>query len=191
MNSPRIGPDLRYSYRDYLTWDDGQRWELIEGVPYNMTQAPSPRHQEILGNIFGLFFNYLDRKDCKAYLAPFDVRLSESDREQDILNVVQPDLSIVCDPGKIDHRGCKGAPDLVVEILSPETAKRDKGQKFYLYQAYGVREYWIVDSHHEIIEVYVWKDGRFQDRQVYEKGDRLPVGIFEDFALDVAAVFRR
>ncbi|MBX6395523.1 MAG: Uma2 family endonuclease [Alicyclobacillaceae bacterium] len=190
MSSPRIEPDLRYSYREYLTWNDGQRWELIEGVPYSMTPAPSPRHQEILGNIFGLFFHYLEGKDCKAYLAPFDVRLSESEREQDIFNVVQPDLSIVCDPGKIDHRGCKGAPDLVVEILSPETAKKDKVQKFDLYQAYGVREYWIVDPHHEIIEAYRWKDGRFQERQVYEKGDWLPVGIFGDFTVDVAAVFR-
>ena len=108
--------ETTYTYSDYEKWDDGNRWELIDGVPYMMSPAPSPRHQEISTNLVILLGIYLKGKTCKVYAAPFDVRLN-ADSGYD--TVVQPDISVICDPGKIDECGCKGAPDMVVEILSP------------------------------------------------------------------------
>jgi Uma2 family endonuclease len=191
MKSPTSEKNIRYSYRDYLTWDQDERWELIEGIPYNMTPAPSSKHQEILGNIFVLFYQYLSGRRCKAYLAPFEVRLSDEESDEQTFNVVQPDLSIICDPKKIDERGCKGSPDLIVEVLSPGiAAKRDKIIKFELYQKYKIKEYWIVDPFNENVEVYLLKDDSFSNRQVYVKGDVFTVSIFTDLLIDMNRIFK-
>ncbi|MBA4493767.1 Uma2 family endonuclease [Paenactinomyces guangxiensis] len=190
MKVPTFKPNTKYSYDDYLKWNDDQRWELISGIPYNMAPAPSSRHQEILGNIFGLFFNYLKGKTCKAYLAPFEVRLSENDSDRETFNVVQPDLSIICDRKKIDERGCKGPPDLIVEVLSPGlSAKRDKIYKYDLYENYKVKEYWIVDPYNENIEVYILGVDQFDERQVYARGDQFKVSIFKDLEVNLDDVF--
>jgi Uma2 family endonuclease len=192
LSIPKRKTDTKYSYADYLQWDDEHRWELIDGVPYNMSPAPSLIHQEVSGNIFALFHHYLIDKTCGVYAAPFDVRLSEQEKDEETLNVVQPDIVIICDSHKVDRRGCKGAPDLIVEILSPGTAvKRDKKDKFRLYEKHGVHEYWIVDPHHETIEVYLLQENRFGEQQLYVKGDALKVGIFEDFQVDLQDVFHR
>ncbi|WP_018131122.1 Uma2 family endonuclease [Effusibacillus pohliae] len=190
MSMPKLEPERKYSYSDYLKWDDGERWELIDGIPYNMTPAPAEKHQRILGELVTEFATYLRGKTCRVYVAPFDVRLSEADDDDQTYNVVQPDLVVICDRNKIDERGCKGAPDLVVEILSPGyAAKRDKLHKFHLYQKYGVKEYWIVDPLHENVDVYRLENGKYGERQVYTKEERVPVGIFEDFAIDLQIVF--
>jgi Uma2 family endonuclease len=188
----KIDMGVQYSYADYLQWDDDQRWELIDGIPYNMSPAPSDTHQRVSGNIFALFHHYLLDKACEVRSAPFDVRLSEKDQNQAISNIVQPDISIICDSHKMDERGCKGAPDLIVEILSLGTAvKRDRRDKFRLYEKYGVREYWIVDPIHEAIEVYLLQENRFGEQQVYAKGDVIEVSIFEDYKVDLHDVFYR
>ena len=140
-------PKHRYTYGDYLTWDDAQRYELIDGSIYVMSPAPGRRHQEVAGEFHRQLANYLLEKECAVYIAPFDVRLPEREkRDEDIATVVQPDLVIVCDDNKLDERGCKGAPDLVIEIISPGSAGRDRKTKRELYQKHGVLEYWIVDG---------------------------------------------
>jgi Uma2 family endonuclease len=181
--------DTKYSYADYLQWNDEQRWELIDGIPYNMSPAPSNTHQRVSISISSLFYNYLIDKPCEVRSAPFDVRLSEQD--QTTANVVQPDISIICDAHKMDEHGCKGAPDLIVEILSPRTALRDRRDKFRLYEQYGVREYWIVDPLHETIEVYLHQENRFGKQQVYAKGDVIQVSIFADCQMNLDDIFHR
>jgi Uma2 family endonuclease len=192
LGIPTIKTDTKYSYADYLQWEGDQRWELIDGVPYNMSPAPSPIHQEVSISISSFFYHYLFNKNCRVYVAPFDVRLSETaEEDQEIYNVVQPDISIICDPQKIDKRGCKGAPDLVIEILSPGTGvKRDKINKFHLYEKYRVREYWIVNPDYQTVEVYILQQDHFGREQLYTKDDVVEVSIFEDCRLDLSHVFR-
>ncbi|MBT3221415.1 MAG: Uma2 family endonuclease [Proteobacteria bacterium] len=133
------------TYGDYRTWPDDERWEIIEGVPCAMTPAPTRRHQEILGRLFLQIASQLQGRTCKVYFAPFDVRLpGTSEDESDDDTVVQPDLSVICDPAKLDRKGCRGAPDFVVEVISPSTTSHDQITKSELYERHGVREYWIV-----------------------------------------------
>jgi Uma2 family endonuclease len=127
--------DARYTYADYQTWNDGVRYELIDGVVYMMSPAPNRAHQELSGELFNQFYNYLKGKKCKVYAAPFDVRLSDKEHEKTVL---QPDITVVCDPSKLDKKGCKGAPDMVVEILSPSNAERDTTLKLRKYLQAGV-----------------------------------------------------
>ncbi|MGA8941259.1 MAG: Uma2 family endonuclease [Thermoactinomyces sp.] len=191
MKLPASQKNECYSYKDYLQWDqEDERWEIIEGVPFNMTPAPSSRHQEVLGSIFALFYNYLANRKEKVYMAPFEVRLSDSDKDEEIFNVVQPDITVVCDYSKIDRRGLKGSPDLVVEILSPGiAAKRDKVVKFQLYEKFKVKEYWIVDPFHENIEVFLMENNVYRNRNVYVKGDVFTVSIFPDLLVDLNQIF--
>ncbi len=181
----------RFTYGDYLTWDDDERWELIDGVAYDMSPAPSAAHQSILMDLGKQFAVYLTGKRCKIFPASFDVRLSETDEPDDqVETVVQPDLSIICDKMKVDTAGCRGAPDLVVEILSPATARKDLTVKFARYERAGVREYWIVDPDDKTVHIFILgTDGRYGAHQFYREGDTVIVGIFPDLEIDLAAVF--
>ena len=181
----------RFTYGDYVTWDDDERWELIDGVPYNMSPAPSVAHQSILMDLGKQFAVYLQGKDCKVFPAPFDVRLTESDESDDhVETVVQPDLSIICDKRTLDKAGYRGAPDLVVEILSPWTAQKDVKIKFTRYERAGVREYWIVDPVGKTVQVFtLGENGRYGRPQVFVDGDMAPVGIFSDLEIDLASAF--
>jgi len=146
----------KVNYADYLTWPEGERWEVIDGMPYNMSPAPSRRHQGILSVLIRRIGNYLDGKPCKVYAAPFDVRLSDDYSQDELIeNVVQPDLSVYCDKSKLDDKGAVGAPDLVVEILSPSTSKKDMTEKMLLYQKFRVREYWVVDPEEKDVRMFV------------------------------------
>jgi Uma2 family endonuclease len=191
MGPSALKLEERFTYGDYLTWDDGERWELIDGVPYNMSPAPVRRHQGILMDLSRQFATYLLDKPCKAYHAPFDVRLPEGDEaDEETFTVVQPDLVVVCDPDKLDDKGCRGAPDLVVEILSPSTSGKDMKQKFNLYEQRGVREYWIVDPSGGTVMVFRrGGDGRYGRPGVYSVEDSAPVGIFDDLTIDLRPVF--
>jgi len=146
-----------YTYSDYLQWDDDKRHELIDGVPYLMS-APSRRHQKLLGKLFIQFDTLLKGKTCEVYFAPFDVRLNADTLDN---TVVQPDLLIVCDKAKLDDAGCKGAPDMVVEILSPSTSRHDRILKFKTYLKSGIREYWIIDPDTNTLAVHILKDGDY------------------------------
>lgn len=180
-----------YTYGDYRKWAEGERVELIGGQAYAMTPAPSRIHQEVLLALSTEFYNFLRDKTCRAYIAPFDVRLpKENERDEEIDTVVQPDLSVVCDPGKLDDQGCRGAPDLVVEVISPGSLKLDLTVKRRLYETVGVREYWVVYPHEKIVMAYVRdEDGRFTEGETYGKQDAVPVRIFDSFEIRLDRVF--
>ena len=145
---PLPKPEQKYSYADYSTWDENERWEILDGVPY-MQAAPSRIHQEISLSLLMQFGNYLQGKPCKVYHAPFCVRLDIENNDNDIKNVVEPDITIVCDSSKLDENGCKGSPDMIVEILSPSSGKKDRVDKFNKYEKVGVKVYWVVERSEE------------------------------------------
>lgn len=181
---------LLYTYSDYLTWSEDERWELINGVPYNMTPAPTPKHQEVLGELFLLLANWLKKTKCKVYMAPFDVRLVESETVDSLIDkVVQPDITVVCDPEKIDERGCAGIPDMIIEILSPSTFKKDLGIKLALYESSGVQEYWVVHPTDETVMVFKLQNNQYGKPTVYSVPDVVPVGLFGDLAIQLESVF--
>ncbi|WP_314811150.1 Uma2 family endonuclease [Capnocytophaga granulosa] len=175
-----------YSYADYLVWKIKERVELLKGKIFEMS-APSPIHQEISGNLQGALFVFLKNSKCKLYTAPFDVRFPQKGESQ-VYTVVQPDLCVVCDLEKIDSKGCVGAPDLVVEILSPGNSKKEMKSKFALYQEEGVREYWVVDPERELVFVYVAENKKFRPT-IPIADDYVCSTIFPDFKIHTADIF--
>ncbi|MDL2319490.1 Uma2 family endonuclease [Eubacteriales bacterium OttesenSCG-928-A19] len=173
-----------YTYADYITWNDGNRYELIDGEVY-MMDAPKRVHQEISAEIFNQLYTHLKGKTCKAYYAPFDVRLNADTHDN---TVVQPDLVVICDPSKLDDTGCKGAPDLIVEILSPSTMQRDQTLKFNLYLQAGVREYWMVYPDSGSVQVNLLEGDRYAIHP-YSASDAIPVSVLDGFAIDLSDVF--
>ncbi|MBP7585736.1 MAG: Uma2 family endonuclease [Spirochaetes bacterium] len=180
-----------HTYRDYLNWDPDVRVEIIDGVVYDMTPAPVRKHQEILMSLALSFGNFLKNKKCRVYPAPFDVRLpSGGEGPDDSSTVVQPDISVICDHGKLDEKGCVGAPDLVVEILSPATAAKDMREKLSLFERHGVREYWIIQPTEETLMVFIpGGDGKYSKPQVYSKQDTVSVKILRGLRIRLAEVF--
>lgn len=184
----------KYTYKDYLEWTDSGRWEIIDGVLYDMTPAPSVSHQGILMELSRQFANYLLDKKCRIFSAPLDVRFpEESEKYEDITTIVQPDMVIVCELSKLDEKGCRGAPDLVVEILSPSTVQKDMKEKLSLYERSGVREYWIIHPVDKTLMVLRlgknWKYGR---PEIYSDKDKVAVCIFHgDLVIDLEVVFRQ
>ncbi len=156
-----------------------------------MMSGPSTQHQLISGELFAQLHAYLADKKCRVISAPFDVRLFEekNDRPEDVTTVVEPDLVVVCDPSKLDDRGCKGAPDLVIEILSPSTRRHDRLIKWELYQRAGVREYWIVDPEDKTVQVLTLRDGYLLPHEDYGREDTAQVTILEDCAIELSKVF--
>jgi len=145
----------RFTYGDYREWTGEERWELLDGQAFAMSPAPSRRHQQIVGRLFSRIEVFLHDRDCEVYAAPFDVRLPAGEEaDEAVETVVQPDVSVICDPGKLDDAGCRGAPDWIVEVLSTHTAARDQVYKRDLYERHGVREYWIVHPDAESVTVF-------------------------------------
>jgi Uma2 family endonuclease len=180
-----------YSYADYLTWPEGERWEIIDGIPY-MQAAPSPAHQLISGELYRQLANYLQNKTCKAYPAPFCVRLTKGDekKNEDIKKVVEPDISIVCDQSKIDEKGCNGAPDMIVEVISPSSVKMDRFIKFNKYEKAGVKEYWIVEPEAKLVSVFVLQENqRYGRPDIYTDTENIKVSILPDLVVDLKLVF--
>jgi Uma2 family endonuclease len=184
----------RYTYADYLKWTFDEAVELIKGRIFPMA-APLSNHQKVSGNLHRIISNFLYRKSCEVYSAPFDVRLpkpmSQRKHDEDIITVVQPDVLIVCDESKIDRRGCNGAPDWIIEILSKGTEDKDVKDKFEVYEESGVREYWIASVEDRTILVYrLQADGIYKaDRRPYAKADTIVVGVLEGFSLQVDDIF--
>lgn len=181
----------RYTFADCLTWGEDERIEIIDGEAVMMAPPPSSEHQEISMELSAQLHAYLKGKRCKVYAAPFAVRLFErdGDRPDDVDTMVEPDISVVCDPNKIDRHGCKGAPDMVVEILSPSTQRHDRLTKFNLYQRAGVREYWIVDPANRAVQSFVLEDGRYSVKEFGAAGDKMRVNVLEDCVIDLSEVF--
>jgi Uma2 family endonuclease len=194
MESDNTVLSTRYSYADYLTWSDDQRCELFDGFIKLMTPASSRKHQDLSVNFTRLFSNYLISKRCKVYHSPSDVRLPKGNTGLDdnqIYTVVQPDIYVVCDLSKLDDRGCLGAPDFIIEIVSAKNASRDVKDKFELYQQHGVREYWIVNPNDENVSVFVLDElGKYMLVGMYAGDDKIPVNIFNGALLiDLCEVF--
>jgi len=191
MPQPTLAEHAAYRYRDYLSWPASGRWELIEGTALAMSPAPSRRHQGVVAQLTACFVNYLADKPCRAYPAPFDVRLPKAgEADDDVDTVVQPDLVVVCDPAKLDDKGCRGAPDLVVEVTSPATASLDHVRKKALYERHGVAEYWIVHPTDQVVLVYrLGEDRTFSAPAAYGANDDLRVGLFEDLVVNLARAF--
>ncbi len=171
VGNPASAPEERFTYRHYRTWPDSERWELIQGRAWAMSPAPITRHQEISARFFYRVYDFLKGKACKAFSAPFDVLLPKGDESDDEVDtVVQPDISVFCDRSKITKRGARGAPDLLVEILSPSTSKKDMNDKYSLYESRGVREYWIVDP--SALSIWVYRlaaPGRFDEGELRDR----------------------
>ncbi len=191
MASALPAGDQRFTYADLLTWPEDERWELIDGVAYDMTPAPMQRHQEILGKLHQQFINFLEGSPCRVILPPFDVLLPKAaESTMTTTTVVQPDLIVVCDREKLDGKRCVGSPTLVVEILSPSTAKKDKRQKHQAYQQAGVPEYWVVSPSEALVEVFSLDEyGRYGDPMVYVQNDQMPVGVLPGLVIDLERVF--
>lgn len=178
----------KYTYEDYLSWPQDERWELIRGIPYAMSPAPSRLHQQILVELVAQMHDFLKGKSCEVYSAPFDVRLPEASGKND--TVVQPDISVICDQNKLDELGCQGAPDLVVEILSPATASRDLREKLMLYEESGVKEYWVVDPHDRVVLVFSPnRDRQFGKPQVYSASDTIESVAVGGIVIKLESVF--
>jgi len=194
MNALNLDLNKRYTYADYLTWMDDVRRELYDGFIKLMSPTPSRKHQKISTNLTRIIGNFLVHKKCEVYHAPSDVRFpknNDSKSDKQVYTVLQPDLYIVCDLSKLDDRGCLGAPDLVIEIISAKNSKRDIKDKFEIYQEHGVREYWIVNPNDENVTVFVLDEkGKFQFVGIYAEDDKIPVNIFTgDLKVDLTKVF--
>ena len=178
MGNPELAPQERFTYRHYKTWPGGERWELIEGKAWNMSPAPLRSHQKLSTRLVHWVSGFLEGRTCEVYSAPFDVLFPDGDEiDDEVDTVVQPDVVVFCDTAKLTREGARGAPDLIVEILSPSTSKKDQREKFELYQKHGVKEYWVVDPAGEWLCVYRLLespgDGRpraFDDGELREPG---------------------
>ena len=182
--------EKRYTLADAMTWDESERIELIDGYPVMMA-PPTRAHQKAAMELSRQLANYLAGKKCEVYPAPFAIRLFERDGDhpENVDTMVEPDISVVCDTSKLDDIGCKGAPDLVMEILSPTTQRHDRVTKFNLYQQAGVREYWIVDPAGKSVQVFVLDGGHYVAKDFGTASDTIKVNVLEDCAIDLSQVF--
>jgi Uma2 family endonuclease len=178
--------DQYYTYADMLEWDESLRAEIIDGEIYMMA-PPAREHQDISGELHGQLWTFLKGKPCKVYPAPFGVRLFPKDDLSDD-TVVEPDIVVVCDHSKLDDRGCNGAPDLVIEILSPSNTQRDRIVKFRKYLAAGVREYWVVDPGQKTVEVHILNAVQYVTT-VYDAADEAPVSVLPGCSIKLRDVF--
>lgn len=185
----QLDPNGTYSYADYLLWQFSERVELLRGKIRQMA-APSVKHQRISIRFSRLLANALWQTPCQVFAAPFDVRLTRMRNDREVKTVVQPDLCVICDLSKLDDRGCNGAPDLIIEILSPGNSRTEMKDKFELYQEAGVLEYWIVSPIEKTIQV--WKlneQGIYIGLQPKVEGDIVTTPIIPNLAVDVTEVF--
>lgn len=180
-----------YTYADVLSWGEDVHAEIIYGDLYMMA-PPSRIHQEVSIGLETQIQAFLKDKPCKMYHAPFGVRLFEqdSDSPDNVDTLVEPDIAVICDHSKLDDQGCKGAPDMIIEILSPSTARYDRFVKFNLYQRAKVREYWIVDPHNGTVDVCIPdKDGKFIVSMIYARNDTAKVNVLPGCEIDLTKVF--
>lgn len=181
----------QYTYKDYLSWQLKERVELIKGYIFRIAAAPIRDHQKISGKIFRAFSTFLDNKNCEVYYAPFDVRFYDTeDPDKSISNVVEPDISVICDEEKLDERGCLGAPDLILEILSPSTTEKDLTYKYELYESHSVKEYWVVSPTEKTLMIYTLdQSGTYQPSRLFVRGDVVRSSVLDGFVLDLSNVF--
>jgi len=183
---PDVHSDTLYTYADYEKWDDGNRYELIDGSMFVMEPGASEAHQIVNGKLHLQLGTFFENSEVKVFLPPFDICINaEGDNDK---TVVQPDLFIVCDLSKLDGKRCNGTPDFVIEITSPYSSHRDHIRKFNIYEKAGVREYWIVDPNEKTLRVCILKNGKYEITDFIHP-DKIPVSIFTDCEIDMKKVF--
>jgi Uma2 family endonuclease len=188
----QIDLDATYSYADYLNWNFKERIELIMGKIFKMSPAPAMKHQRIASRMASQMYDSFKNKPCEVFFAPFDVRLTIKDKKtnKDIQTVVQPDICVICDESKLDKRGCLGSPDLVIEILSPGNSKKEMKQKFQVYEASGVREYWLVEPKDCCVFIYTLNDeGKYIGHRPMTDDEIMFSHIFPEMKIDLAVIF--
>jgi Uma2 family endonuclease len=186
-----IDASLTYSYAHYLNWVFDDRVELIKGKIFKMCPGPARLHQEISIKIASELFGFLKNKPCEVYTAPFDVRFPKDSKEdKDIYTVLQPDICVVCDPAKLDDRGCIGAPDIVAEILSPGNNKKELLNKYNVYEEFGVKEYWIISPAEKTFLKYTLdENGNYQPSRLFTLSEKVQSSVLPGFELDLDEVF--
>jgi Uma2 family endonuclease len=180
----------KYSYADYLTWDEDNRYEIIDGEVFDMT-SPGVLHQRIVTELSRQMANFFDSKSCEVFVAPLDVLLAKNvSRSDEVFTVVQPDIMVVCDPKKIEERGIVGAPDLVVEIISPSTAGKDNIIKPRVYEQAGVKEFWLISPLERLIRVNkLGKEGLFGREDIYDDTAQIEIAQFAGLSIDCRRLF--
>jgi len=188
---PKKEDGQKYSYADYLTWSAEERIELINGEIWDMSPAPTTKHQKISLLITLEIGSFLKGKPCDLFAAPFDVRFvkDKKQQDQDIFITLQPDLSVICDKSKIDEKGCLGSPDLIVEILSPSTGYKDETQKLTIYEEYGVREYWIVNPDRKTIQIFLHNGKDFDKPDYYRNNETIKSSVLKGFQIALKDIF--
>ncbi|WHH60594.1 Uma2 family endonuclease [Petroclostridium sp. X23] len=187
---PLPSQQRKYTYTDYLTWPEDESCEIIDGVPY-MQAAPSWQHQSITGELYRQISNYFVNKPCRAFAAPFDLCLAEyNETDDEISNVVQPDVVVVCDESKLRKTGYFGVPTLIIETTSPATSRRDRVSKFNMYEKAGVKEYWIVDPEGKFVNVFILQQNKRYGRpETYTDENKMQIATFPDLIIDLNTVF--
>ena len=179
-----------YTYADYLKWTFEERVELINGKIFKMSPAPNRFHQKLAGYIHVRLGIFLDGKVCEVYEAPFDVRLPrQSKNDKSIVTVLQPDVCVICDPAKLDSRGCIGAPDIVVEVLSPGNNAKELKMKYAIYEESGVKEYWVVSPQDQWMRVHILVNDKYSESPYLLAGDIFHSTALPGFSLDISALF--
>ncbi len=184
--------EILHTYADYRAWPEDARYELIDGVAYLMSPGPDLAHQEVAGEIYRQLANALIDKPCRAYIAPLDVRLPKAgERDEQVDTVVQPDVMVVCQTERLDRRGVRGAPDLVVEVLSPSTAGHDHIRKRRIYERAGVREYWLLHPTDRILTIYCLQADGYGKPEVQELAGTTDVGVLPGVTITWDALIAR
>lgn len=191
-NINQLDLSKKYSYADYLQWKFDEYVELIKGKVFKkMSPAPLNVHQRVVRDLGTEINNFLKGKSCEMFMAPFDVRFPKTDAGDDkIYTVVQPDITVVCDTTKLDEKGCVGAPDMIVEVLSEGTAVRDWNFKYNLYEEAGVKEYWIIEPTQKSVTVFVLgKDNKYVQVAFYKAEATIPIHVLKDFTVKWSEIF--
>ncbi|MCK5324313.1 MAG: Uma2 family endonuclease [Desulfobulbaceae bacterium] len=176
-------PQDTFSYRDYQHWPDDERWEIIDGQAYNMSPAPSVKHQKIVSN-FDFQLHSRPADTCSHFIAPTDVVFDD-------INIVQPDVFAVCDAQKIIEKNIQGAPDLIIEVASPSTEIKDRREKKFLYEKFGVGEYLIVFPEREYLERYSLLNSTYGPPEIFNWNEILPMITFNDFTINLWDIFEK
>ncbi|REG92010.1 Uma2 family endonuclease [Algoriphagus antarcticus] len=183
----------RYSYADYLTWEIDEMVELIKGKVFRSAAgAPRKKHQEIVLQLGSLLLKFLEKKTCKVFIAPFDVRLPvKSNKNEDIFTVVQPDVCVVCDRSKLDEAGCVGAPDLIIEVLSKGNNKKELQNKYEVYEESGIQEYWIIAPYTETLMINKLINGKYISSRLFTRGDIVKSECIAGFEVNLEDFFEK
>ncbi|MFY1048384.1 Uma2 family endonuclease [Chryseobacterium sp. GP-SGM7] len=183
----QLDMNATYTYADYLMWELKERVELFKGKILKMSPAPSPVHQKISFRFTGIFYNFFKNRQCDVFSAPFDVRFQN--KNGDTKNVFQPDLCVICDSSKIDDKGCLGAPDLIIEIISPGNSKKELSLKYSIYEEFGVQEYWVVHPLEKTIQIFVLEKDIFIGKKPITEDEMMKSYIFPELTFPAKEIF--